>query len=153
MELGSDQIKKDLLDQIKKQIEDGTLDGTKECCVFRFGEDSGAKSYERGLVKTAQSLGIKLRTHHYDQMTDQILEDFSSENKDDHGGGMLLLAPIFKEVEDQLKRDLDPKKDLDGVTLYNRGALYSGLTPYHIPATPRAALKHCNSYWQDLRGK
>ncbi|WP_072469461.1 bifunctional 5,10-methylenetetrahydrofolate dehydrogenase/5,10-methenyltetrahydrofolate cyclohydrolase [Urinicoccus massiliensis] len=153
MELRSDQIKKDLLDKIKKQIEEGTLDGTKECCIFRFGEDSGAKSYERGLVKTAQSLGIKLRTHHYDQMTDQILEDFARENKDDQVGGILLLEPIFKEVEDQLKRDLDPKKDLDGVTLYNRGALYSGLTPYHIPATPRAALMLCKSYWQDLSGK
>lgn len=153
MELRSDTIKKELVERIKRQVKDGILDGSKVLSVFRFGENPGAKSYEKGLLKTADALGLEVRTFHYSQVGEEIFQDFHRENQDDQVGGILLLEPIFKEVEDQLKADLDPKKDLDGVTLYNRGALYSGGDPYHVPATPRSALALCKSQVQDLSGK
>ena len=153
MELRSDKIKEKLVQEIQEKIENGTYNGKKRLCVFRFGKDSGAASYEKGLLKTGKNLGIDVRTYYYEEMTPKIFADFKAENESDEVGGILLLEPIFKEVEEDLKDAMDPKKDLDGVTLYNRGALYSGKDPYHIPATPRAALTLCKAYVKDLTGK
>lgn len=150
MELRSGKLKEEVLENIRAQIEAGK---GKSLAIFRFGDNPGAKSYEQGLKKTGEQLGIPLRTFYYEKMEDQILEDFHRENTDPTVGGILLLEPIFPQVEGDLKANLDPKKDLDGVTLTNRGALFSGEGAYHIPATPRAALKLLKSYEPDLTGK
>lgn len=123
--------------------------------VVLVGDDPASHTYVRSKVRTAARLGIDSRDYVLPASTPEAeavaLVRRLSEDPGVHG--ILVQSPLpaplrFRTVLDAL----DPRKDVDGLHLYNMGALMAGGTAMP-PCTPAGILELLRRSGTDLRGK
>ena len=88
--------------------------------LVRVGQRPDDLSYERTARKRAESLGIAIRPYELDEFAPQaaIEAAIHEVNRDENVHGCLLFRPLPSFVdESHMCELLDPKKDIDGITL------------------------------------
>lgn len=148
---------KPVADWIIKNIKEKltSIDGDLTLAIVRIGEDPGDKWYQDFATKRIEELGITAENLILDKDIKQIdaEEKIKSLSKSPDINGILLLSNIPEHLDlDGLLDEIDPNKDVDGLTTYNMGKLIKSEDGLR-PVTPQAVVRIIDHYDIDLEGK
>ena len=124
--------------------------------IVRVGARADDMSYERGALKRFEGLGITAQVYEFPQDIDQasFAAEFDKINNDKAVHGILMFRPLPKHLDGEaMRRAIDPRKDVDGMSPLSAAKIFSGEEDGFAPCTPGAVMEmlaHCNI---DLAGK
>ncbi len=145
-----DKIFENLKQKLNNMSEKPTL------AVILVGDDPASQIYVRNKKKTAENLGIYSIVINYPaDISENILLDKIQElNNDNKITAILVQLPLPKHIDKfKIIDAIAPEKDVDGLTPYNSGKLFSGEEPYVYPCTPKGILLLLDEYNIELEGK
>lgn len=145
-----DKIFENLKQRLNNMSEKPTL------AVILVGENPASQIYVRNKKKTAENLGINSIVINYpSNISEKILLDKIQElNNDNKITAILVQLPLPKHIDKfKIIDTIAPEKDVDGLTPYNSGKLFSGEEPYVYPCTPKGILLLLDEYNIELAGK
>lgn len=122
--------------------------------VILVGEDPASQVYVGNKVKACAEAGIRSIEHRLPATATRLdLEDLIDDlNNDPQVHGILLQLPLPGGLDaDHILQHIDPRKDVDGLTIVNAGRLFSGHDGM-VPCTPQGALALIKSVRADLSG-
>lgn len=114
-----------------------------------------SKVYIKNKVKKAEYVGILTEVFYLkSDISDSELEKVITKlNTDDTVDGIIIQLPLPEKFNESKFLDLvDPRKDVDGFSVTNQGALFEGRENI-IPATPKGILNLIEEYEIDVCGK
>lgn len=144
-------------DELKGKIEKLKNNGiTPTLCVVRLGQKPENLSYERGLLKKAEKLGIEVNKKLYDENITQ--EELASElrkiDADNNNHGILIFRPLPSHIDEKKVLELiSPQKDADGVTNASMLGIYADTGVGNPPCTAEACMEILKHYDIRLQGK
>lgn len=141
-------------ERIAKMLEG--VDITPGLAIIRVGENDGDIAYEKAAVKRCSSLRIKCEvTALAADTTDRCLKDIiRSLNKNDKVNGILILRPLPDHIDiDEIKKIIDPEKDVDCMSPINTAMLFEGNKNGFAPCTPQAVIEILDYNKIKLEGK
>lgn len=127
--------------------------------LVRVGEDPSDLSYEAGILKRAERVGVAVRRVILPETAEKaaIFSAIDMLNADDAVHGVLVFRPLpphLKAEGTEIYSRLDPKKDVDGMTPLSRAGVYSGRGDLgYPPCTPAACMEILDYYGYDCEGK
>lgn len=155
--LEGNKVAKTLRNDIAQKIEHNKAQGFRAPClaVILVGEDPASQTYVSSKQKQAESVGMESKIIRFPKEIDlgTILETVNNLNVDDNIDGILVQLPLPDHInENRVIESIDPRKDVDGLTLENVGKLtlgYDGL----VPCTPKGIISLVDAYNINLIGK
>ena len=123
--------------------------------ILLVGDDSAAKMYATFMEKVAKGANfdtelVELPETATQEEVEAVIHRF---NTDERIYGVLPLMPMPKHIDSEaVMGELDPAKDIDGLTTYNIGLVSSGKGGY-VPCTPKACMAIVDHYGIELSGK
>lgn len=145
-----DKIFESLKAELDKMSEKPTL------AVILVGENPASQIYVRNKKKTAEKLGINSLSIEYpaDISENVLLSKIQELNNDKNITAILVQLPLPEHInKNKIIDAILPQKDVDGLTPYNLGKLFSGEEPYVYPCTPKGILLLLDEYNIELDGK
>lgn len=124
--------------------------------VILVGENPASQIYVRNKKKTAEKLGINSLSIEYpsDISEEELLNKIKELNSDEKVTAILVQLPLPTHInKNRIIDAILPQKDVDGLTPYNLGKLFSGEEPYVYPCTPKGILLLLDEYNIKLEGK
>lgn len=149
----ADAIKADIVEKVNK-LKDREVN--PKLCVVRLGANPNDISYEKGILKNADKLGILTEVIEMEESstTEDLLDLFDKLNANKEISGILLFRPLPRHIDENLIRNkIDPSKDVDCMNPYNLAKVFEGDFSSMVPATPMAAMKMLEHYGVELEGK
>ncbi len=144
-------------DELKGKIEKLKNNGTEPTlCVVRLGQKPEDLSYERGLLKKAEKLGIEVNKKLYDEnITQEELEgELRKIDADNNNHGILIFRPLPSHIDEKKVLELiSPQKDADGVTDASMLGIYADTGVGNPPCTAEACMEILKHYDIRLQGK
>ncbi len=139
-------------EEIKNEI--SLLSNKLTLCVVQVGDDEASNIYIKQKEKLANELGINFIHKKYNDISEELLEEeIIKLNEDKNITGIIIQLPIpDKYNTNKLINLIDPNKDVDGLTDYNKVKLYNNEEGI-IPCTPLGILELLNHYNIDVKGK
>ena len=125
-------------------------------CVIRVGEKPGDLSYERGVLKRCEKVGVNCRPVHLpeDVSQEELLALIDELNEDSSVHGVLLLRPLPGSMDERtVVNRLRPEKDVDGMTDLSMSGLICSRKTGFSPCTAEAAMAFLDYYGIDCTGK
>lgn len=147
-----------LRDKIFESLK-ATLDKMEQkptLAVILVGENPASQIYVRNKKKTAEKLGINSLSIEYpsDISEEELLNKIKELNSDEKVTAILVQLPLPAHInKNRIIDAILPQKDVDGLTPYNLGKLFSGEEPYVYPCTPKGILLLLDEYNIKLEGK
>ena len=144
-------INEKLMEQVKS-IE-GPL---PHLAIIRVGERPDDCSYERGAVKKMDKVGVRCTTYTFDADIDNetFQAEFDKINENPDIDGILMLRPLPKQLDEkQIENNIDPRKDLDGISPLNLAKVYAGDESGYAPCTAEAVIEMLDYAGIDIKGK
>ncbi|MBO4780898.1 MAG: bifunctional 5,10-methylenetetrahydrofolate dehydrogenase/5,10-methenyltetrahydrofolate cyclohydrolase [Lachnospiraceae bacterium] len=134
-------IKDDIRDRLKKLEEKNVF---PKLVMIAVGDDPANASYERGIVKVFNDLGIANEKIVLDEGISQ--EDFDKAfmkvNNDPAVTGILVFRPLPKPLSTEFAaNNIDHNKDIDCMGYYNQACLAMGRKDCFYPCTAEAVIK------------
>ena len=123
--------------------------------VVIVGDDPASHQYVNSRLKDCAEIGLESVTHTLPAETEQgeliaLLEEL---NADTAVHGILLQMPLPRSMNsDEVLAHISPKKDVDGLTVANAGALYTGRDGF-APCTPSSVMKLIKSTGEPIKGR
>ena len=124
--------------------------------VILVGTNPASQIYVRNKKKTAEKLGINSISIEYptDISENELIAKIEELNNDKNVTAILVQLPLPAHINKNRVIDaILPQKDVDGLTPYNLGKLFSGEKPYVYPCTPKGILLLLDEYNIELDGK
>ncbi|MCD8190856.1 MAG: bifunctional 5,10-methylenetetrahydrofolate dehydrogenase/5,10-methenyltetrahydrofolate cyclohydrolase [Clostridiales bacterium] len=124
--------------------------------VVRVGEREDDLSYERGVTKRCQTLGVAVKQFVLDAQATQgeLLDVIGQINRDKTIHGCLLFRPLPPQMDDrQVRAALAPEKDVDGITDLSLAGVFTNTNVGFPPCTAQACAEILDFYGVDLSGK
>lgn len=118
--------------------------------IIRMGNRPDDISYEKGVIKNCESVGIQARVFEVpaDTPMDKFVELLNSVNEDNDIHGILMFRPLPSHIDyEVIKSLIDPRKDIDCMHPLNLEKVFEGELDGFVPCTPKAVievLKHYN---------
>jgi methylenetetrahydrofolate dehydrogenase (NADP+)/methenyltetrahydrofolate cyclohydrolase len=136
------------------QILADTPDLRPHLVSIQVGDDQASSTYVRMQQRVARKVGIRFTELHLDDRTtqDELIEHVRALNLNRGTTGIIVQMPLPDEIDARrVQREIDPAKDVEGVTPPNLGALVlkSRRLP---PCTPAAIMGLLLSTGIDLAG-
>jgi methylenetetrahydrofolate dehydrogenase (NADP+)/methenyltetrahydrofolate cyclohydrolase len=125
-----------------------------ELHVVLVGEDPASVVYVRNKEKGAAEIGMGGRVHRLPATTsEEMLLSFVKElNSSAEVDGILVQFPVPAGIRQaEVIRTIDPRKDVDGLSAQNAGALWTGQAGL-VPCTPRGCMRLLAEYGVKLEG-
>ena len=122
---------------------------------IQVGNQSASASYIKGLIKKCESVGVELQLVSLDESVSEfeLIRLIHSFNKSINIDGILLQMPLPKHMnKENVVKEIEPGKDVDGMHPLNVGHFYQGL-PAHVPCTALSAMEFIHDAGVDLKGK
>lgn len=145
-------IKKGIIEEIKEK----KLVKPNTYAVFiQVGNDYASNIYVGKKKALCEELGINC---HVDKVCEDITEQrlitkIKSYNKMQYVDAIMVQLPLPRHInEDNIINAIDPKKDLDGFNVINKGKLVNGDKDAMIPCTPKAILNIMKAIGCDFKG-
>lgn len=145
-----DKIFENLKQRLNNMSEKPTL------AVILVGDDPASQIYVKNKKKTAENLGINSIVINYpsDIPENVLLDKIKELNNDNKITAILVQLPLPEHINKfRIIDAIAPEKDVDGLTPYNSGKLFSGEEPYVYPCTPKGILLLLDEYNIELEGK
>ena len=124
--------------------------------IVRVGERQDDIYYENTAIKRCESIGIDVVKFHLpvDVSREELLGTITKVNEDKMIHGCLIFRPLpDKKMEHEVRKLLDPKKDIDGMTDGALAAVFSGKGKGYPPCTAKACMEILHYYGIDITGK
>lgn len=124
--------------------------------VILAGDNPSSKIYVNNKKKCAEALGINSMVINYpaNVTEDELVEKIKELNNDEKITAILVQLPLPKHIDKTRVIDtILPQKDVDGLTTYNCGKLFTGAKPYVYPCTPKGILMLLDEYNIEIEGK
>ncbi|MEG1393742.1 MAG: bifunctional methylenetetrahydrofolate dehydrogenase/methenyltetrahydrofolate cyclohydrolase FolD [Christensenellaceae bacterium] len=148
----SAEIREELKVKVKKLKEKGIVPGL---AVIQVGDDGGSTIYVNNKEKACAEIGMYSEVNRLsDNITQkELLALVEKYNHDDKIHGLLVQLPLPKHIdENEILKNINPKKDVDGFHVQNAGSLFTGL-PGLVACTPRGIIKLIKKTGIDITGK
>ena len=145
-----DKIFEDLKIKLDKMPQKPTL------AVILAGDNPASEIYVNNKKKTAEKLGINSVVIKYPSNVSEaeLLDKIEELNNDKTVTAILVQLPLPEHIDKfKIIDAIDPKKDVDGLTPYNSGKLFTGEVPYVYPCTPKGILLILDEYNIEIEGK
>ena len=139
-----------------EEVEELKARGVEPClAILRVGERPDDIAYERGAVKKAESVGVKV--HKVILPGDVSQEDFDKTlielNEDDKVHGILMFRPLPSQLDNEKARQmLAPEKDIDGMTDGSMAGVFTNTEKGFPPCTAQAAMEILKYYDVPIKG-
>lgn len=149
----ADKIKEDITERVKQLKEKNLI---PRLAIIRLGEDPSDISYERGIVKNAEKLGIDIiiKKEDRDIKIDKLVAIIENLNNDIDVSGILIFRPLPKEIDvDIISKAISPLKDVDCMNPLNLAKIFEGDMSGFLPGTPKAAIEILVENSVELEGK
>ena len=154
MRLDCKAVAQKIKDDVRKEIAE--LGITPTLAVILVGNDSASQVYVRNKNKVCAEVGIHSFTVELPESSSQedvekIVMDL---NEKDSIHGILVQLPLPKHLDsDKVIQLIDPRKDVDGLTLHNQALLAVGkIEDAIIPCTPKGVLTLIDTMGFELEG-
>ncbi len=132
-----------------------TLDITPTLAVVLVGDDPASQVYVRNKIKFTEEAGMRSLEHRLaDTVTQaEVVEIVRALNADADVDGILVQLPLPDHINsDAVIAEIDPAKDVDGLTDVSAGRLVLG-QPGLRPCTPTGSVILAKAALGDLTGK
>jgi len=142
-----------LLKKIAKEV--SLIEDTITLALILVGNNPASKVYVRNKQKACSDAGINVNGYFLDENITQkeVLKIIEDCNNDTTVHGILVQLPLPSHLDELLIiNSIDPKKDIDGLTITNQGKLFNGLDTL-VPATPKGVITLLEKYFIDIAGK
>ena len=144
-------------DELKGKIEKLKNNGiAPTLCVVRLGQKPEDLSYERGLLKKAEKLGIEVNKKLYDEniTQEELAGELRKIDADNNNHGILIFRPLPSHIDEKKVLELiSPQKDADGVTDASMLGIYADTGVGNPPCTAKACMEILKHYDIRLQGK
>lgn len=145
-----------LRQEIKNEVE--KLNKKPGLAVILVGDDPASHVYVGSKIKACEEVGITSFEHRMDENATEkeIRHVIKNLNMNDDVHGILLQLPLpdhLSNVQEDLVQEINPKKDVDGLTTVNGGKLFLGHSDGLVPCTPQGSLRLIKSVEENLTGK
>jgi len=156
VKLEGKQVVQALRENLKERIE--TLhkkDVTPTILILRVGKREDDISYERGILKSCEILGIKsaVKELPVDISMDELIGNIKNANCDKDVHGIMLFRPLPAHLDQEtISNVIDPKKDIDCMSPINLERVFEGDTTGFAPCTPKAVVEMLKGYNIPLSG-
>lgn len=124
--------------------------------IVRVGERPDDISYEKGAMTRCKGIGVAVKNFVLpaDCTQDDLLAVIKEVNEDKGIHGCLLFRPLPKTMDENfIRNQLDPAKDVDGITDLSMAGTYSCTELGFPPCTPTACMEILEHFGVDLKGK
>ncbi|MBP5405532.1 bifunctional 5,10-methylenetetrahydrofolate dehydrogenase/5,10-methenyltetrahydrofolate cyclohydrolase [bacterium] len=124
--------------------------------VFHPLNDGAAESYLKTKEKWLKKINAKIEVVPVDEkMThDEFFRRLDQLNKDASITGIMVELPLpIKISEKELLTSINPFKDVDAITYFNQGKIFTSKNEDLIPCTSAASIKLLEHYRIDFAGK
>ena len=146
-----------LTDELITRTEALKAHGVVPClAILRVGERADDLAYERGALKRCEKVGVEARQFILPADTTQetLMAAISEINSDEKIHGCLMFRPLPKSLDEKAAcAALDPKKDIDGITVGSLAKIYAGTGEGYAPCTAQSCMELLNHYGVDVTGK
>ncbi len=141
----------DLVDTLKKKhFLNPTL------AILQVGNDEPSSIYVKNKLEVLKKLNMSGRHLHLPDSVAQrdVEKELENLNNDTSIHGILLQLPLPAHLDKiKLLQYISPKKDVDGLTIYNQGLFFNDIYTGFIPCTPLGCLYLLKKVIKDLSGK
>ena len=146
-----------LKEKLIAEVEDLKAKGvTPTLAIVRVGERPDDISYEKGAMTRCKGIGVEVKNFLLpaDCTQDDVLKVIKEVNEDSAIHGCLLFRPLPKTMDENfIRNQLDPAKDVDGITDLSMAGTYSCTALGFPPCTPPACMEILEHFGIDLTGK
>ena len=128
---------------------------TPGLAVLLIGDNPASEIYVRSKIKTCKLVGFHsvLKQLPASISKTELKKQLDNLNTDKNIHGILVQLPLPSSINEQeVLSWIDPKKDVDGLTLENKALLWSG-SPRVIPCTPKGIIALLKHYEIPIKGK
>ena len=125
-------------------------------CILRVGERPDDLSYEKGAMKKAEAVGVKVvnKVLSADVSQNEFDKVLAEINEDSSIHGILMFRPLPAQLDNEkARRMLAPEKDIDGCTDGSLAGVFTGTDTGFPPCTAEAAMEVLKYYGVELKGK
>jgi methylenetetrahydrofolate dehydrogenase (NADP+)/methenyltetrahydrofolate cyclohydrolase len=133
-----------LTETMKKDVEALKAKGISPTLgIVRVGERDDDISYEKGVKKRSEAVGVELKQYVLpaDATQQQLLDVIHQANNDKGVHGVLLFRPLPKHIDDNAVRGaLLPAKDIDGITDGSLAGVFTNIKLGFPPSTAEACM-------------
>ncbi|AEF17218.1 Bifunctional protein folD [Thermoanaerobacterium xylanolyticum LX-11] len=145
-------IAKSIREKVKSEIFEKNYH--PKLAILVAGNDEASLIYANTKIKACANVGIDAYTYFFtNDEEDKFLKKLDELNTDDSIHGIMIEMPLPKSYDAQRIYDLiNPIKDVDCISTYNMGRLFSG-NPLYLPCTPYAILTILKSLDVEYTGK
>ncbi|MBC6415773.1 MAG: bifunctional 5,10-methylenetetrahydrofolate dehydrogenase/5,10-methenyltetrahydrofolate cyclohydrolase [Bdellovibrionales bacterium] len=153
--LDGKKLSEKILQDIHNELQSYKKDLIPCLAVCLIGEDLASHIYVENKIKACQKAGLKsvLKKFPSDCSKQELKKEILSLNQDPKIHGILVQLPLPPNFSKQeILSWLEPKKDVDGLTLENKALLWSG-NPRVIPCTPKGILTLLKAYNVAIKGQ
>lgn len=123
--------------------------------VILIGENPASEVYVRNKIKACQQVGFHsvLKKFPASISKEKLKKQIDELNADKKIHGILVQLPLPSSLaEKEILSWIDPKKDVDALTLENKALLWSG-NPRVVPCTPQGVIALLKHYEISIKGK
>ncbi len=152
--LDGKKLREKILTNLKAELD--KLEVKPSLAVILAGDNPASKIYVNNKKKIAEQIGINSTVIKLDENVteDELIQKIHSLNIDPNVNAILVQLPLPAHIsKERILGMIDPKKDVDGLSPYNFGKLFSGAKPYVYPCTPKGVLLLLDEYNIELEGK
>lgn len=152
--LDGKKLRDKIFEELKAKVDEMPV--KPSLAVILAGDDPSSKIYVNNKKKCAEKLGINsvVITYPSTVTENELLEKIKELNDDKHITAILVQLPLPVHIDKfKIIDAIAPEKDVDGLTPYNSGKLFSGEKPYVYPCTPKGILLLLDEYGIELEGK
>ncbi|HHX80798.1 MAG TPA: bifunctional 5,10-methylenetetrahydrofolate dehydrogenase/5,10-methenyltetrahydrofolate cyclohydrolase [Acholeplasmataceae bacterium] len=142
-----------IVKQVAKEV--SNLPEPITLAIILVGKNPASQVYVKNKIKACNEAGIGVKDYRLDEKATQkeVLQIIHDCNKDVTVNGILVQLPLPSHLDqDLIINAIDPKKDVDGLTIINQGRLFNGMEAI-IPATPKGVITLLQKYFIDISGK
>lgn len=142
--------------ELKKEVSNLDSAGTRPLlATVLVGNDPASITYISNKHKACNEIGILTRDHKLDGNISQsdLINLVESLNDDSMVHGILIQLPLPRHIDEYtVINKISPRKDVDGLTVYNQGLLFAGRGEL-VPCTPKGIIEILRFYNIDVSGK
>ena len=127
-----------------------------QLAIVRVGERPGDLAYERGALKRAEKVGVRVISEIFpeDVTQDELLAGLRRLSEDESIHGILMMQPLPRHIDSAAAREMiDPAKDVDGCTYSSMAGVFTNTAIGFPPCTAAAAMEMLRCYGIDPKGK
>ena len=145
-------LREDLKQRVSKLGDKGVI---PTILILRVGEREDDISYERGILKGCELIGIKseVRALPLDITFDELEKMIEEANVNNEIHGIMLFRPLPAHIDpDAICKVIAPEKDIDSMSPVNLERVFEGKSKGFAPCTAKAVIEVLKYYNIPLKG-